>query len=284
MKKTIKNVLLGFILLAIATACTTNNEIEATNQDKAETSIEKENILIGTNASHLETVEKAVEILNNKSDKYTYEIKIYDDYQTPNLALDEGKINLNFYQHKPFLDQFNEENGTNLVPVNNEGVYSLQYGIYSKKYDSIEDIPEGATVVVMNDPVNRDIQLRLLEEQGLIKLEKVNHYKGLPDIIENKKNLNIIEMDGSRISDTLEDPQVDVTVAMGYGIARVGGDAKSAIAFSSPELTGEMVSCLVSKEEDQDADWAIEFFDELRSPELEAFYNDRFQGMIKILK
>ena len=142
--------------------------------EATQASAELKEIVVGASpAPHAEILNAAKEVLASKG----YELKIveYTDYVQPNNALDSGDLDANYFQHKPYLDSFNEQNGTNLVSAG--AIHYEPFGIYAGKTASLEELPDKAAVLVPNDVSNEARALLLLEAQGLIKLKDgVGHF------------------------------------------------------------------------------------------------------------
>ncbi|MGF0033307.1 MetQ/NlpA family ABC transporter substrate-binding protein [Bariatricus sp. SGI.154] len=165
-------------------------------KEKEETSSgeeKKDKIIIGTSSVSVDLAESGVEALEDMG--YEVELKVFDDYFLPNEALVEGSIDANFYQHKPFLDTYNEEKGTDIQMLEPK-LWNFWAGIYSVKADSIDDLPDGGIVGVAEDASNIDQDLRRLQEAGIIKLtdEEKDQYD-IADIVENPHNYEFIQAD-----------------------------------------------------------------------------------------
>ena len=132
------------------------------------------------------------------------EIVEFNDYITPNIALDDGSLDANFFQHINYLEQFNEDRGLDLVSAIK--VHSEPMGFYSDKYSNIEEIPEGASIAVPNDPTNEGRALILLHNNGVITLDDPTNTKATPiDIAENPKNLSFEELEAAQLPRVLPD-------------------------------------------------------------------------------
>ena len=154
----------------------------------------------------------------------------FTDWVAPNAAVANGDIDVNYYQHIPFLDNANKAKGTNLISI---GIgTSAKLGLYSKKWKSFAEIPDGATAAIANDPVNGGRGLVLLERAGLIKLKPDLDYKAtVLDIVENPKHLKIIEVAAQQLPRTLED--VDLAEGYAHLLKAYGADPHSALLFDS---------------------------------------------------
>lgn len=163
---------------------------------------------------------------------YDLQIVEYNDYVLPNTALEDGELDANFFQHQPYLDDFNAENGTHLVSV--AAVHFEPFGLYAGKTDSIANLKDGATVAVPNDTTNEARALLLLEAQGLIKLkEGAGLTATVLDIEENPLNLEIKEIEAAQLVRSL--PDVDIAAINGNYAAEGGLNVADAIAVEASD-------------------------------------------------
>lgn len=164
---------------------------------------------VGTNASFAKPLEVAVE--EAKKQGLAVELIEFNDPVAPNLTLSHGEIDVNYFQHALFLDMVKQERKLNLEPYA-DGIYG-KTGLYSKKYSRLEDIPKGARVALAGDPVNFGRGLKLLHQAGLIKLrEGVDVKASLADVIDNPKQLKILEVDFHQLPLSVN----DVDLAQGF--------------------------------------------------------------------
>src|SRR6187402_158047 len=158
------------------------------------------------------------------------EIKVFTDYVQPNMQVAQKQIDVNFFQTEPYLDAFNKERGTNLVKV--VGVHIEPFGAYSRKYKSIDQLPDGANVVIPNDPSNNSRALLLLAKHGLITLKNPNdRLATLKDVATNPKNLKFRELEAAMLPRVLD--EVDLALINTNYDPRV---QKLAAALTSPEV------------------------------------------------
>ncbi|KYN84840.1 DL-methionine transporter substrate-binding subunit [Vibrio cidicii] len=144
-------------------------------------------------------------------EKYGLDVELvtFTDYVTPNAALDDGSIDVNAFQHKPYLDQQVTDRGYKLTIAGNTFVYPIAG--YSKQVKSVAEIQDGARIAVPNDPTNLGRSLLLLEQQGLIKLrDKVGLLATVRDIVGNSKNLTIVELDAAQLPRSLDDVALSI--------------------------------------------------------------------------
>jgi len=159
-----------------------------------------------------------------KDEGYDLEVKEFTDYVTPNEALESGDIDANYFQHIPYMEQFNREHGTHLV--NAGGVHIEPMALYSGKYKNLADIPGGAVIAVPNDPTNEARALFLLEDAGLIQLRDGAGLNATPvDIVQNPKNLKFSELEAATLPRVYRD--ADAAVINGNYAIPAGLNAKT---------------------------------------------------------
>ncbi|WP_086982506.1 methionine ABC transporter substrate-binding lipoprotein MetQ [Vibrio aphrogenes] len=144
-------------------------------------------------------------------EKYNLDVKltIFSDYIIPNAALDDGSIDLNAFQHLPYLDKQIKDRGYKLKPVGNTFVYPIAG--YSKKIKSLDELKKGDSIAIPNDPTNEGRALLLLEQQGLIKLAKDAGLEATPlDIVENPKKLDFVELEAPQLPNALQDVAIAI--------------------------------------------------------------------------
>ena len=242
MKKSIYAFTAAVLLAGALTGCAGSKEAPATTaaDTKAETTQadtkaeaesteaagDLEKIVVGaTPAPHAEILNAAKDILKEKG--YELVVKEYTDYVQPNVALDSGDLDANYFQHQPYLDQFNEEKGTERVSAGS--IHYEPYGIYAGKTSSLEDLKDGAQIAVPNDVSNEARALNLLADQGLIELkEGVGLEATKNDIVKNDKNLKIVEVEAAQLPRSLGD--VDVAVINGNYAIDAGLKVSDALA------------------------------------------------------
>ena len=170
---------------------------ETTAEETTASSGELQKIVVGASpAPHAEILKAANDVLKEKG--YELEIKEYVDYIQPNLALESGDLDANYFQHLPYLESFNKENGTNLVSAG--AIHYEPFGVYAGKTTSLDELQDGATIAVPNDTTNEARALLLLEAQGLIKLkEDAGLTATKNDIVENPKNLQLYEVEAAQL-------------------------------------------------------------------------------------
>ena len=227
---------------------------------------------------HAEILKVAAEVL--AKDGWTLEIKEYADYVVPNNVVEDGEIDANYFQHQPYLDTFNAENGTHLVSV--AQVHYEPFGIYAGTKSSIADLAEGDKIAVPNDGSNRARGLLLLEAQGIIKLkEGVTMEATALDIVENPLNLEIVEMEAAQIANI----RASVALAVIYGNyalqagLNAGTDALAVEDSASISAT-TYANILVVKEGNENTDKTLALKKALLSQEVKDYINSTYSGAV----
>lgn len=176
------------------------------------------------------------------------EVVVLGDNVQPNAALAAEEVDANFFQHVPYMEEFNRSNDANLVPIT--PIYFANYGVYSKEFESIEELPDGATVTIANDISNIDRSLSLLAQHGVITLgEKQDNYYTQADITENPKNLVFEEVDLLMLARTYDD--ADAVVMTPAYAAPLGLTPKSD-ALLTEGTENDFAITLVAREDNKD--------------------------------
>ena len=256
-----------------ATEGSTQVEEAATDQGS-----DLETIKVGaTPAPHAEILEVIKDKLLEKG--YQLEIVEYNDYILPNNAVQDGDLDANYFQHQPYLDDFNAQNGTTLVTV--ATVHFEPFGLYAGKTASLEELKEGAKVAVPNDTTNEARALLLLEAQGLIKLKEgagINATK--IDIVENPLNLEIVELEAAQIPRALQD--VDIAAINGNYAVGAGLSLKDALAVEAADSLAAQTygNVVVVKEGNEESEKTKALVEVILSEEVKTFINDNYDGAV----
>lgn len=233
----------------------------------------KKKIVVGaTPKPHAEILKKVKPILEKEG--YTLEIKEFTDYVTPNTAVQDGELDANFFQHIPYLEQFNKEKNTDLDYT--AKVHLEPMAIYSNKIKDLKELKDGATIAVPNDPTNEARALRLLEKEGIMKFKEGELISKL-DITENTKNIKIEELDAAQLPRTLD--EVDAAVInTNYAIAAGLNPTKDALAIESKE--SPYVNIIAVKRENKDKDYIKALDKAINSEEIRKFIEEEYKGSI----
>ncbi|AJD32859.1 MetQ/NlpA family ABC transporter substrate-binding protein [Clostridium sporogenes] len=234
---------------------------------------EKKKIVVGaTPEPHAEILKKVKPILEKKG--YTLEIKEFTDYITPNTALQDGEIDANFYQHIPYLEEFNKEKKTDLSYT--VKVHLEPMGVYSKTIKDLKELKTGATIAVPNDPTNESRALRLLEKEGIIKLKEGELVSKL-DITENPKNIKVEELDAAQLPRTLGDAEVAV-INTNYAVSANLNPLKDALAIESKD--SPYANVIVVKTENKNAEYIKALNEAINSEEIKKYIEEQYKGAI----
>lgn len=256
MKKCFKTIVLGLSSLLLTAAPFTASASEETN-DKV--------IKIGVSAQGDEMVQGAVDAL--KEIGYTLEPVLIEDVLQSNEAIMDDSIQLNFSQHEAYMQQFNEGRNGELTKVG-DYLYDQIVGLFSKSVKSIEEIEDGATIAIQDDPSNQARSLRLLADAGLITLADdlpEGEQPSLIDIVENPKNLKFTEVAGHNLAKALDDPEIAAGVLRGRAIPAAGLTADDALYVSDRDERESAAIVLVTKKGNEETDWALAAYEGLKS-------------------
>jgi D-methionine transport system substrate-binding protein len=207
------------------------------------------------------------------------EIKIveFTDYVQPNLALNDGLLDANFFQHLPYLEDFNAERGTDLVSVANVHIEPL--GIYSRTLKDLAAVSDGAVVLIPNDATNGGRALNLLAANGLITLKPEAGFKAtLDDILTNPKNLKITELEAAQLVRSLEDASLAV-INGNYALEGGLTPAKDALALESSQ-DNPYVNILAVKRGNEQNPGILKLISLLNSPEVKTFIESHYAGSV----
>ncbi|MEK3782105.1 MetQ/NlpA family ABC transporter substrate-binding protein [Paenibacillus sp. FSL R5-0810] len=207
-----------------------------------------------------------------KEEGINLEIVILSDNVQPNNALANKEVDANFFQHVPYMEEYNANNGSELVPV--VPIYNAVFGAYSKRYDKIEDLPEGATIAIPNDPSNIGRSLVMFEKNGLIKLKEGVGIKATQaDIIDNPKNYKFKEVDLLMLARTLDD--VDM-VAMTPAYAKPLGLTPKNDALITEGKDSEFTITLIARKDNVDSEPIQKLAKAMTSQEVKKFFEDNY--------
>ena len=228
-------------------------------------------------APHAEILEVVKDLLAEEG--ITLEIVEFDDYILPNQAVEDGSLDANYFQHITYLNNFNVEYGTHLTSA--ASVHYEPFGIYAGKTASLEELADGAQVAIPNDATNGGRALLLLEQEGLITLkEGAGITATVNDIVDNPKNLEIVELEARLLPDSLKD--VDLAVINGNYAIDAGLKIADALAIESAE--GEAATAyanvLTVKEGNEESEGVQALLAALESDEVKAFIEETYDGAV----
>ena len=235
----------------------------------------EENTIIKIGATpvpHVEILEAVKPLLKAKG--YDLEIVEFTDYVTPNIAVNEGELDANFFQHLPYLEEFNKNKNTDLVKTVN--VHLEPMGLYSNKIKALSELEDGATIAVPNDPTNESRALDILVKEGLLKFKEVD-FKTVVDITENPKNLKIKELDAPQLPRVLD--EVDAAIInTNYALSANLNPLKDAIIIESKDSPYANIVVVKKGNENKDSIKALN--EAINSEEIRTFIKEKYQGSI----
>ncbi|QTN00220.1 methionine ABC transporter substrate-binding protein [Sediminibacillus dalangtanensis] len=270
--------LLTAAILAVLAACGSSDEGESGESTSGEGS-ETAEIKVGASSTpHAEILEQAKPLLEEQG--VTLTIEEYQDYVLPNQDLEDGEIDANYFQHKPYLqDQINEF-GYDFVSLG--GVHVEPMGVYSKNISSIDEIPEGTEVIISRSVADHGRILSLFEANGLIKLdESVDKVSATTDdIVENPKNLTFSpDVDAATLPEMYESEE-DTLVAINTNYALEAGLVPTEDAIFMEGEESPYVNQVVVRSEDKDNEALNKLVEVLQSEEIQNFISENYDGAI----
>ena len=204
------------------------------------------------------------------------QIKVFTDYVQPNLQVAQKRLDANFFQHQPYLDEFNKSRGTDLVTV--AQVHVEPFGIYSQKIKQLAEVREGAVVAIPSDATNGGRALLLLEKAGLIKLKDSANILATPkDIAENPKKLKFKELEAATLPRVLN--QVDLAlINTNYALEAKLNPTQDALLLEGKE--SPYANILVARPDNKDSDAVQKLAKALNTPAVKQFIEEKYKGAV----
>ncbi len=234
-----------------------------------------ETIKVGvTPGPHAQILEKVAEIAAR--DGLEIEILEFSDYVVPNQALSDGDLDANSFQHKPYLDNQIADRGYDIVDV----AYTVNFplGIYSRKHETFDAVPDGATIGIPNDPTNGGRALLVIADNGFIKLDEEKGLRAtVADITENPKNLNFVELDAAQLPRSLDDTEASA-VNSNYALEAGLDPATDPILIEGAKAP--YINLIAVRAEDRDAPWVAQLVEAYHTDEVRQFVLDTFKGAV----
>ena len=254
---------------------------ETVNQESTEgteTPVKGTIKLAASATPHSEILEQAKPILAKEG--WNLEVTVFDDYVQPNLVVESGEFDANYVEHKPYLDNFNEEKGTHLVAVGD--IHYEPFGIYPGTAKSLKDIKDGAVIAVPNDTTNEARALLLLQDNGLITLKDgVGLQATANDIKDNPHNIQIQELEAAQVARVVS--EVDYVVLNGnYALEAGFSVAKDALAYekANSEAAKTYVNVIVVKEGNESNEGIQALVKVLKSDKIKQYIKDTYDGAV----
>ncbi len=210
---------------------------------------------------------------------YDLEIVEFSDYVIPNTSLEDGSLDANYFQHEPYLLDFNAENGTHLVAV--AQIHYEPFGIYAGKSASLAELPDGARIAVPNDTTNEARALLLLEQEGLIKLKEDAGIQATKnDIAENPHNFEIVELQAEQIARAL--PDVNIGIINGNNALAAGINISDALAQEASDSLAAQTyaNVLVVKEGNESNPGILALIEALKTEKVKKYIEETYNGAV----
>ena len=231
-----------------------------------------------TSVPHAEILAQVKDILAGQG--YTLEVTEFSDYVQPNNVVESGEFDANYFQHIPYLDSFNEEQGTHLV--NAGGIHYEPFGIYPGTKSSLGDIADGDVIAVPNDTTNEARALLLLQDNGIIKLKDgVGLTATVNDITENPNNIDFEELEAAQVA-RVKDEVAFVVLNGNYALEAGFSVGKDSIAYESSdsEAAKTYVNVIAVKEGNENLPKIKALVEALKSDEIKKYINDTYDGAV----
>ena len=276
-----KKILTLILALTMAVGLAACGSTEAPAEETTESAEPTETITLKVAASptpHAEILAQVVDVLAEQG--IDLQITEYGDYVIPNTAVEEGDEDANFFQHTPYMEQFNEENGTHLVSV--AKIHYEPMGIYPGMTASLEELPDGATIAVPNDPTNEARALLLLEAQGLIEVDDAAGLNATPnDITSNPKNLQFKELEAPMLPQTVEEVDLSI-INSNYALQGGLNPATDALASEDPDSdAAQTYANIIAVKEGNENNEAIQaLVKALQSDAVREYINETYSGAV----
>ena len=203
-------------------------------------------------------------------------IQVFNDYVQPNVQVSEKRLDANFFQHQPYLDEFNQSRKTSLVTV--VGVHIEPFGAYSRKIKDLNSVPQGGTVAIPNDATNGGRALLLLDKAGVIKLKDSANIMATPkDIVENPHKLKFRELEAAMLPRVLDQVSLAL-INTNYALEAGLNPSKDALVIEGSD--SPYVNVLVARPDNQDSEDMQKLVKALHSDAVKQFIADKYKGAI----
>ena len=275
---------LALVLSLSFAACASKNAAENVEKVPAEeaasdTVEQKGTITVAASPTpHAEILEQAKPILQAMG--WTLEVKEFQDYVQPNNVVESGEFDANYFQHIPYLENFNEEQGTHLV--NAGGIHYEPFGIYPGTKSSLDDIAEGDTIAVPNDTTNEARALLLLQDNGILKLKDgAGLTATVLDIEENPYNVEILELEAAQVP-RVKDEVAYVVLNGNYALDAGFSVAKDSLTYekSDSDAAKTYVNVIAVKEGNENSEKILALVGVLKSDAIRQYINDTYDGAV----
>ena len=275
MKKFGAFLLAGVLAIGTLTGCgSTDKKAEGSTG-----SIDSKVIKVAASATpHAEILEEAKPLLEKEG--YDLEVTVFDDYVQPNEVVDSGDFDANYFQHAPYMEQFNKEKGTKLVDAGD--IHYEPFGIYPGTKKSLDEIADGDEIAVPNDTTNEARALLLLQDNGIIKLKDgAGLTATVNDIAENPHNIKIVELEAAQVARVTGETAF-VVLNGNYALQAGYSVKKDALAYEAAdsEAAKTYVNIIAVKDGNQDSDAIKALVKVLKSDDIKKFIDEKYDGAV----
>lgn len=280
MNRNVRLVLALVLSLGLLAGCGGASKAPVQGEQGGQPSQQQEQVTLKVGA----TVTPHSEILESIKDEaaaegINLEIVVFTDYVQPNIALAEGDLDANYFQHLPYLNNFNKERGLDLVSVG--AVHLEPLGLYSIKVNSLSELPDGATVSIPDDPTNAGRALKLLADQGLITLKEGVGVEATPkDVVENPRNLNLQMLQAEYLPRSLQDVDAAVINTNYYLDAEKNLGVKATVLARESAEDNPYANVVAVRKGDEDRPEIQKLMTLLRSDAVAKFINEKYGGAV----
>ncbi len=258
----------------VLTACGNQEVKKEENEEES-----KGTIKVAASATpHAEILEQAKPLLEEEG--WELEVTVFDDYVQPNLVVESGDFDANYFQHIPYLDNFNDEQGTNLV--NAGGIHYEPFGIYPGTKSSLDELEDGDTIAVPNDTTNEARALLLLQDNGVITLKEGAGLEAtVKDIESNPKNIKIQELEAAQVA-RVKDEVAFVVLNGNYALQAGFSVGNDSIAYeqADSEAAKTYVNVIAVKEGNENSEAIQALIKVLKSDKIQEYINDTYDGAV----
>ena len=271
-KRILALALAGVLVVGALTGCGSGSK------DSKKDSENKKITVAASATPHAEILEEAKSLLKEKG--YELEVKIFDDYVQPNNVVESGEFDANYFQHVPYLEQFNKEKGTHLAVAGK--IHYEPFGIYPGTKKDLKDIAKGDKIAVPNDTTNEARALLLLQDNGIIKLKDGAGIDAtVNDIAENPYNIEIVELEAAQVPRVVNETAF-VVLNGNYALEADYTVKKDALAYekSDSEAAKTYVNVIAVKEGNENSDKIKTLVDVLKSDSIKKFIDEKYNGAV----
>ena len=275
MKKFGAFLLAGVLAIGALTGCGSTDKKAESSTGSTDTQVIK---VAASATPHAEILEEAKPLLAKEG--YDLQVTVFDDYVQPNEVVDSGDFDANYFQHAPYMEQFNKEKGTKLVDAGD--IHYEPFGIYPGTKKSLDEIADGDEIAVPNDTTNEARALLLLQDNGLIKLKDgAGLTATVNDIAENPHNIKIVELEAAQVARVTGETAF-VVLNGNYALQAGYSVAQDSLAYetSDSEAAKTYVNVIAVKEGNEESEAIKALVDTLKSDEIKDFINEKYDGAV----